>query len=115
MTEFIDDNDSQINSIQYEGFEIFIQNFRNRVNLIENKSRTKDILINSVEEKSTGNAIQLITKVNQIIQDVDNTIHVTDSYRIGQTNNKFKPRPIIGCLELRSRNMQLLNKPCNFK
>ena len=51
------------------------------------------------EEKSTKNAIHLITKVNQIMHDVDNTIHVTHAYRIGQTNNKSKQRPIIACLE----------------
>ena len=55
-------------------------------------------MINNVEENSTENAIQLITKVNQIMHDVDNTIHVTHAYRIGQTN-KFKPQPIIACLE----------------
>ena len=32
-------------------------------------------MINNVEEKSTENAIQLITKVNQIMHDVDNTIY----------------------------------------
>ena len=57
------------------------------------------MMINNVEEKSTENAIQLITKVNQIMHDVENTIHVTHAYRIGQTNNKSKPRPIIACLE----------------
>ena len=43
--------------------------------------------------------MQLITKVNQIMHDVDNTIQVTHAYRIGQTNNKSKLRPIIACLE----------------
>ena len=33
------------------------------------------------------------------MHDVDNTIHVTHAYRIGQTNNKSKSRPIIACLE----------------
>ena len=33
------------------------------------------------------------------MQDVDNTIHVTHAYRIGQTINKSKPRPIIVFLE----------------
>ena len=70
-----------------------------RVNLIDNKSTATNILINNVKEKSTENAIHLITKVNQIMQDVDNTIHVTHAYRIGQTNNKSKPWPIIACLE----------------
>ena len=55
-------------------------------------------MINNVEEKSTENAIQLITKVNQIMHDVDNTIYVIRAYRIGQTN-KSKQRPIIVCLE----------------
>ena len=72
---------------------------RNRVNLIDNKSRAKNIMINNVKEKSTENTIHLITKVNQIMHDVDNTIHVTHAYRIGQTDNKSKPRPIIACLE----------------
>ena len=35
--------------------------------------------------------------------DVDNTIHVTHAYRIGQTNNKSKPRPIIACLETKKQ------------
>ena len=98
MTELIDDNHTQSNSKQCESREISIQNLRNRVNLIDNKTRAKNIL-NNVEEKSTENAIQLITKVNQIMQDLDNTIHVTHAYRIGQTNNMSKPRPIIACLE----------------
>ena len=63
------------------------KNMRNRVNLIDNKSRSKNIPINNVEEKSTENAIQLITKVNQIMHDVDNTIHATHAYRIGQTTS----------------------------
>ena len=33
------------------------------------------------------------------MHDVDNTIHVTHAYRIGQTNNKFKSGPLITCLE----------------
>ena len=88
MTELINDNHTQNNSKQYESLEISIQNLRNLVNLIDNKSRAKNILINNVEEKSTKNAVQLITKVNQIMHDVDNTIHATHAYRIGQTNNK---------------------------
>ena len=77
LTELIDDNHSQIHSKQCESLEISIQNLRNRVNLIDNKHSVKNILINNVEEKSTENAIQLITKVYQIMHDVDNTIHVT--------------------------------------
>ena len=65
MTELIDDHHSQINSKQYESLEISIPNMRKRVNLIDNKSRAKNILINNIEEKSTKYVIQLITKVNQ--------------------------------------------------
>ena len=90
VTELINDNHTQNNSKQCESLEISIQNLRNRLNLIDNKSRAKNILINNVEEKSTENAIQRITKVNQIMHDADNTIHVTHAYRIGQT---------IACLE----------------
>ena len=90
MSELIDDNHSQINSKQCESLEISIQDLRNRVNLIDNKSRAKNILIKNIEEKSTENAIQLITKVNQKMHDVDNTIHVTHAHRIGQTNKKCK-------------------------
>ena len=43
--------------------------------------------------------MQLITTVNQIMQDADITIHATHAYRIGRTNNKSKPRPIIAFLE----------------
>ena len=68
---------------QYKSLEILIQNSRHQVNLIANKSTAKNILINNVEEKSTENALQLITKVNQIMHDVHNTIHVTHAYRIG--------------------------------
>ena len=67
---------------QYKSLEILIQNSRHQVNLIANKSTAKNILINNVE-KSTENALQLITKVNQIMHDVHNTIHVTHAYRIG--------------------------------
>ena len=56
-------------------------------------------MINNVEEKSTENAIQQITKVNQIIHNVANINDVTNAYRIWQTNYKSKPRPIIACLE----------------
>ena len=99
VTELIDDNHTQNNSKQCESLEISIHNLRNRENLIDNKSGAKNILINNVEEKSTENAIQLITIVNQIIHDVDNTIHVTHAYRIRQINNKSKPLPITACLE----------------
>ena len=61
MTELINDNHTQNNSKQCEFDKISIQNLRNRVNLIDNKSRAKNILINNVEEKSTENATQLIT------------------------------------------------------
>ena len=98
-TELFDDNHTQNNSKQCESLEISIQNLRNRGNLIDNKSRAKNILINNVEEKSTENAIHLITKGNQIMHDVDNTIHVTHAFRIGKSNNKSKSRPIIACLE----------------
>ena len=99
VTELINDNHTQNYSKQCESLEISIQNLRNRVNLIDNKSRAENNPINNVEVKSTENAKQLITKVNQIMHDVDNTIHVSHEYRIGQTNNKSKPRPIIACLE----------------
>ena len=99
VTELINDNHTQNNSKQCESLEISIQNLRNRVNLIDSKSRAKNILINNVKEKSTENAMQLITKVNQIMHDVDSTIHVTHAYRIGQTNDKSKQRPIIACLD----------------
>ena len=48
MTKLIHDNHPQINFKQYESLE----NLRNRVNLIDNKSRAKNIFINNVEEKS---------------------------------------------------------------
>ena len=64
VTALIDDDHTQNNSKQCESLEISIQNLRNRVNLIDNKSRAKNIMINNVEKKSTENAIQLITKVN---------------------------------------------------
>ena len=91
VTELINDEHTQNNSKLCESLEISIHNLRNQVNLIDNKSRAKNIPINNIEEKSTENAIQLITKVNQIMHDVDNTIHITHSYRNGQTNNKSKP------------------------
>ena len=61
VTELIDDNHTQNHSKQRESIEIFIQNLRNKVNLINSKSRAKNIIINNVEEKSTENALQLIT------------------------------------------------------
>ena len=101
LTKQIDDKHSKTCSKQYEGLEICFQNLRNRLNLIDNKSRAKNVLINNVEEKSTENATQLLTKVTQIMQDVDNSIHVTHAYRIGKSTNKIKtkPRPIIACLQ----------------
>ena len=61
VTELIDDNHTENNSKQYESLEISIQNLRNRINLIDNKSRAKNIMIHNVEEKSTENAIQVST------------------------------------------------------
>ena len=49
VTELIDDNHTQNNSKQCESLEISIQNLRNRVNLIDYKSRDKNIMINNVE------------------------------------------------------------------
>ena len=72
-------------------------------------------MINNVEEKSTKNAIQLITTVNQIMHDVDNTIHVTHAYRIGQTNNKSKPRPITACLETEKQKYTAVKQAYRFK
>ena len=88
VTELINYTHTQYNCDQCQSLEISIQNLRNRANLNDNKPRAKNILINNVEEKSSENAIQLITKVNQIMHDVDNTIHATHAYRIWQTNNK---------------------------
>ena len=54
-----------------------------------------------IDDNHTQNNLkqcESLTKVNQIMHDVDNTVHVTHAYRIGQTN-KFKSRPIIACLE----------------
>ena len=65
VTLILNDTHTQNNSKQRECLEIFVQNLRNRVDLIDNKSRAKNILINNVEENSTENAIQLITKVYQ--------------------------------------------------
>ena len=42
VTELINDNHTQNNSKQRESLEISIQNLRNRVNLIDNKSRAKN-------------------------------------------------------------------------
>ena len=113
VTELIDDNHTQNNSKQYESLEISIQNLRNRVNLIDNKSRAKNIMINNVE-KSTENAFRLIIKVNQIMHDVDNTIHANHAYRIGQTN-KSKPRPIIACLETEKRKYTAVKQAYRLK
>ena len=41
VTELINDNHTQNNSKHYESLEISIQNLRNTVNLIDNKSRAK--------------------------------------------------------------------------
>ena len=65
VTQLINDNHTQNNSKQCEFLEISIQNLKNRVNFIDNKSRANNVLINNVVEKSTENAIQLITKVNK--------------------------------------------------
>ena len=114
MIELIDDNHSQNNLKQCESLEISIQNLRNIVNLIDNKSRAKNIMINNFEEKSNENTTQLITKVNQMMHDVDNAIHVAHAYRIGQTN-KSKQRPIIACLETEKQKYAAVNQAYRLK
>ena len=44
---------------------------------------------------------------------VDNTIHVTHAYRIGETNNKTKPRPIIACLETEKQKYAAVKQATN--
>ena len=46
VTELIDVNHTQNNSKQCEPLEISIQNLRNKVNLIDSKSRAKNMLCN---------------------------------------------------------------------
>ena len=116
MTQLIDDNHSQSNSKQYESLEISIRNLTNRVNLIDNKSRAKSILINNVEGKSTENAIQLITKVNQIMQDINNTMHATHAYtELGKQKKQSKHRPIIACLETKKQKYAAVKQDYRLK
>ena len=74
MTELIDDNHTENNSKQRESLEIQIQNLRNRVNLIDNKSRAKNISLIMLETNQPKILYKLITKVTQIMHDVYNKI-----------------------------------------
>ena len=56
-----------------------------------------------------------MTKVNQIMHDVDNTVHVTHAYRIGQTNNKSKQRTIIACLEIEKQKFEAVKQAHRLK
>ena len=69
----------EIFDLQTKVFEL-IQNLRNRVNLIDNKSKAKNIMINNVEEKSTENAIMIIIIKKLLKQD----------YKVQLANNKIQ-------------------------
>ena len=58
------------------------------VNVLDNKSREKNILINNVKESKKETSSQLTEKVKRIIKYIDNTILVTKAFRTGEHSPK---------------------------
>ena len=80
---------------KFEKLETSVFNMASLVNVLDNKSREKNILINNVREQQFENSGQLIT----IVENIDKNVTVTRAYRTGeQSGNLQKNRPIIASL-----------------
>ena len=72
------------------------------VNVLDNKSREKNIFINNVREQQLENSgllIAIVIFINNLIKNIDKNVTVTRAYRTGeQSGNLQKNRPIIASL-----------------
>lgn len=77
---------------------------RNRVNVLDNKSRNKNIRIINIKESDSENQEQLRVKIDKIIQHTGIKCCSTNAFRIGEPRPlaggtvPSKPRPIIATL-----------------
>ena len=80
---------------KFEKLETSIFNMASLVNVLDNKSREKNIFINNVREQQFENSGPLIA----IVKNIDKNVMVTRAYRAGeQSGNLQKNRPIITSL-----------------
>ena len=81
---------------QLEKLETSVFNMVSLVNVLDNKSREKNILINNVREQQFENSGQLITIVKKIVKNINKNVTVTRAYKTGgQSGNLQKNRQII--------------------
>ena len=82
-----------------EKLETSVFNMASLVNVLDNKSREKNILINNVREQQLENSGQLIAIVKKIVKNIDKNVTVTRAYRTGEQSwNSPKNHPIIASL-----------------
>ena len=84
---------------KFERLETTVFNTVSLVNVLDNKSRDKNILINNVSEQQFETSAQLTANVKKIVRHIDKNVTVTKAYRAGeQSRNSQKHRPIIASL-----------------
>ena len=71
----------------------------NLVNVLDSKSREKNIFINNVREQEFENSGQLIAIVKKSVKNIDKNVTLTRAYRTGEeSGNLQKNCPIIASL-----------------
>ena len=92
QTKIINELKSKLNQSmnKFEKLETSVFNMASLVNILDNKSREKNILINNVREQQFENSGQLIAIVKKKFKNIDKTVIVTRAYRTGEQSGNCK-------------------------
>ena len=74
---------------KFEKLETSVFNMASLVNVLDNKSREKNILINNVREQQFENSGQLIAIVKKIVKNIDKNVTITRAYRTGEQSGNL--------------------------
>ena len=100
QTKIINELKSKLNQSmnKFEKIETSVFNMASLVNVLDNKSREKHILINNVREQQFENSGQLIAIVKKIVNNIDKNVTVTRAYRTGEQSGNLQRNSSNHCL-----------------
>ena len=72
---------------KFEKLDTYFFNMVSLVNVLDNKSRKKHILINNVREQQIENSGQLIAIVRKIVKNIDKNVIVTRAWEFAKESS----------------------------
>ena len=99
QTKIINELKSKLNQSmnKFEKLETSVFNMASLVNVIDNKAREKNILINNVREQQFENSGQLIAIVKKIVKNIDKNVTVTRVYRTCEQSGNLQKKSSNHC------------------